>query len=326
MSVELPDNLTRLLTMVAYARRAPEGVPLQELADYLGCSEQEIIEDLDRVLLCGVPPYLPSDYINAGVEAGRVYIMFADHISRPINLTALEAMALLAALRSLPVGVKEQEAVAALRERITGLFSGPGRERLLEADRSIRLGGREPGSGSTLQVIEQAIERGEEVRMEYYTASRNEMSERRLLPYGLVEHGGHWYVVGWCLTRERELPFRVDRIRKIEATGERFETPRNFDLERYTQSEMYFPTARDLRVRIRLAPVLVRWVEDDPPGQEIQRTPDGGAMLQVSVSRAEWLLSWLLQHGGQAEALDPPELRRRMVEHCNATLAAYGES
>lgn len=326
MRDNLPDRLTRILTMVAYARRRPQGVPLRELAEYLGCAEEDVIDDIHTVLLCGAPPYLPTDYINAGVESGRVYISFADHISRPIMLSVQESMALLAALRSLPVGVARQETVAALRRKIIELFPGKRRQRLRKIGRRIRLGGRNAGQGATLHLVEEAIERGEEVRMDYYTASRNAMSERCLRPYGLIEHGGNWYVVGWCLKRDRELPFRVDRIRKIEKTGGRFAAPRGFDLEKYSRAEMYFPTSGDLRVKIRLAPHLVRWVKDERPDYQIEDTPDGGAVLSVTVARAEWLLSWLLQHGTGAEALSPPALRKKMVEYCDAALAAYGES
>jgi predicted DNA-binding transcriptional regulator YafY len=160
--------------------------------------------------------------------------------------------------------------------------------------------------------------------MEYYTASRDAMTERDLEPYGLVEHGGNWYVVGRCLLRDREMPFRVDRIRTLRVTDRAFTPPGDFDIERYLSPEMYFPTSRDVRVRVRVAPELVRWIREERPSSEVAPEPDGGAVVSLSVSQVEWLLSWLIQHGVQAEVISPPALRSRMAQFCDAALAVYG--
>jgi len=318
----MSERVKRILTMVAYVRRQPEGVPLQELADYLGCTPKEAAEDIDAVLMCGVPPYLPSDYINAGIEGGRVFISFADHIHRPINLTLQEALALLLVLRSLPVGAGAHEAVGRLRGKILRLLPGRGGE-LRRIGRRIRLGGRRSALGRTLYVLEQAIARSRRVRMEYYTASRDAMTERELEPYALVEHGGNWYVVGRCLLRDRELPFRVDRIRRLKATRRTFAPRHDFDIERYRSSEMYFPDRGGVRVRIRVAPELVRWVREERPPSDIEHADDGSAVMSLSVTHPEWLLSWLIQHGTLMEVLAPDDLRRRMADFCDATLAVY---
>ncbi|HRU04934.1 MAG TPA: WYL domain-containing protein [Candidatus Brocadiia bacterium] len=326
----MPDpvaqRLTRILTMIAYVRRRPEGVPIGELTQYLGCTREELVADIDAALLCGAPPYLPSDYINAGIERGRVFISLADHISRPIALTLQEALAVLLALDSLPAGMAANEVVRGLRGRILGLFPGQGRREIQRIGRRLRLGGQPGPLGQTLGVLEEAIRDSEEVRIEYYTASRDAMSERVVRPYGLVEQGGMWYAVGWCLMRDRELPFRVDRIRRIEKTGQRFDPPKDFDIARYAREEMYFPTSRDLHAAIRLAPDLVRWVMDERFAGAIEPQEDGAAVLTLSVSRWEWLLSWLLQYGPKAEALRPPALRSKMIEACDAALANYAEA
>ena len=321
----LPQRVKRILTMIAYVRRRKDGVPLRDLADYLGCSPQEVASDIDAVLMCGVPPYLPSDYINAGIEGDRVFISFADHIHRPINLTLQEALALLLALRFLPVGASAPSAVGRLRSKIARLLPGRGGE-LRRIGRRIRLGGARTALGRTLYTLEQAIAESREVHMKYYTASRDAMTERDLRPYGLIEHGGNWYTVGRCLLRNRDLPFRVDRIREIDLTDRTFRMPGDFDIEKYRAAEMYFPTSRDIRVRIRVAPELVRWIREERPPSEVELAPDGGAFVTISVTHAEWLLSWLIQHTTSAEAIEPPEVRGKMMRFCDAALAVYGET
>ena len=325
MAEKVAQRLTRILTMIAYVRRRPEGAPLAEVAAYLGCSEDQVLKDIDVALLCGAPPYLPSDYVNAGVEGDRVFISFADHLQRPINLTVPETLGVLLALNALPVGVAEYETLAALRSKILGLLPGGGGRKLRKLGRRIRLSERRPGHDRNLHLIEEAISRRVEVRMTYYTASRDAMSERDVRPYGLVEHGGHWYLVGWCRLRERELPFRVDRIRRLELKEETFTPPEDFDLETYSRPEMFFPTSRDLAVTIRLGPDRVRWVREERLHGELRTTPDGGALLELRISRPEWLLGWTFQHGAEAEILSPDSVREKMLERCEATLALYGE-
>jgi len=324
MADTLSQTVNRILTMVAFVRRRPEGVPIRELAEFLGSSPQDVAADIDAILMCGVPPYLPSDYINAGIEGGRVFISFADHIQRPINLTLQEALALLLVLRSLPVGADAHEGVKRLRSKILRLLPGRGRE-LRRIGRRIQLGQDRSVLGRTLHTLEKAVADSREVHMRYYTASRDAMTERNLQPYGLIEHAGSWYVVGRCLLRDRELPFRVDRIRQIELTDRTFEPPPDFNIESYRAAEMYFPTSRDIRVRIRIAPELVRWIREERPPSDIEPAEDGGATVSISVTHAEWLLSWLIQHGTLAEVIRPIALRRKMAEYCAATLAVYGE-
>ena len=325
MPDRVSQRLNRMLTMVAYVRRHADGVPVREVADYLGCTPQDVAHDIDAVLMCGVPPYLPSDYINAGIDGGRVFISFADHIHRPINLTLQEALALLLALRSLPVRASAEDAVGPLRSKIMRLLPGRGQE-LRRIGRRIRLGGRRSALGRTLHMLDEAIAASRVVHMEYYTASRNDMTERDLEPYGLIEHGGNWYVVGRCRVRQRELPFRVDRIRRLETTEQTFQTPADFRLEAYRSAEMYFPTSRDVRVRIRVAPELVRWIREERPPSEIEPAPDGGAFVSLSVTHAEWLLAWLIQHVELAEVVSPVALRQKMVSFCDAALAVYSLS
>ena len=69
------------------------------------------------------------------------------------------------------------------------------------------------------------------VRLTY--ANRRGPSERLLEPLGLVDKDDVWYLVADGGSGRRT--FRVDRISGVEATGERFEHPADFDLAREWQ-------------------------------------------------------------------------------------------
>jgi len=318
----LPDRLNRILTMIPTLQRH-QGIRVQELAQLLGTDPQTILADLDAVLLCGVPPYLPNDYIGVVLEGDRIYVSFAEHFKRPVNLTFEEALSLGLSLRRLPLPKERRAAAEDLRRKLLALLPGPARRMWREAGRQVDVGRFHKEVEDRIALLRQAIEERRETRIEYYTASRDEMTVRGLRPYGLVEHNGDWYVVGHCLLRDRELPFRVDRIRKLTLCAERFERPKDFAIEKYRRPQMYFPTFRDMRVKLKIAPELARWVADEHPAGKMRRLADGSLILNLPVSQPQWIISWVTAHAGHVELLAPLALRRQIAESCARALAGY---
>lgn len=321
MTHSLPARLTRILTMVPYIQQHP-GIRVRELADYLGCDPGELMIDLDAVLLCGVPPYLPNDYIGVVLEGDRIYVSFASHFKRPVNLTIEEALALSLALSRLPLAQRNLDAAADLQRKIAGLLPGPLRTQWTDARRHLQAGPLHAGVRSRIAVIEQAVEERRELHIDYYTAGRDEMTSRDVRPLGIVEHNGEWYLIAHCLLRDRELPFRVDRIRELRPLDRTFTPPAGFSIAKYARAQFYFPTVRDLRVKLRIAPDLARWVLDEPLGGKTRPTPDGGVLLYLSVSQPQWVVSWVLEHAGKVELLAPDAVRRQVAASARKTLAA----
>lgn len=319
---DLSGRLTRILTMIPYVQQHP-GIRVRELAEYIGCDPETILADLDAVLLCGVPPYLPNDYVGVVVEGERIHISFAGHFRRPVNLTFEEALSLNLALSRLSLSRRSREASRTLRRKISAVLPSRTRDAWRAARNRLQVGPLHRGVQDRIRLLERAVEERREVRVEYYTASRDEMTERDLRPYGMIEHDGAWYLVAHCLLRDRELPFRVDRIRRAELLDKTFELPASFNLEKYRRAEMYFPTSRDLRVKLRIAPELARWVKDERPLGRTRALPDGGLILHLSVSQPQWVLSWVMAHAGKVELLAPQALRKQLVAACGKTLRKY---
>jgi len=101
------------------------------------------------------------------------------------------------------------------------------RVEVLDPDYSPEMPGR-------LAKLEGAISKQRTVRFEYWSISRDEVSERTLNPYALLPDNGVWYVVGHDLDRDDIRTFRVSRIRgeiKFATRRERdFRTPVEFDI------------------------------------------------------------------------------------------------
>lgn len=62
-----------------------------------------------------------------------------------------------------------------------------------------------------------------------YTSWAGRASRRTLDPYGLVFHGGRWYVTGHDHERDAVRTFRVDRVGEVHATSDTYRVPDGFD-------------------------------------------------------------------------------------------------
>ena len=60
-----------------------------------------------------------------------------------------------------------------------------------------------------------AVEQRRQVRMTYYTMSRDEETERIIEPYHLYHYDGLWYVYGHCHNRHENRDFAINRIRAL---------------------------------------------------------------------------------------------------------------
>ena len=61
------------------------------------------------------------------------------------------------------------------------------------------------------------------MRIEYYKENEDEFTERTLEPYKLVNGQEGWYIHSWDLEKDAPRSYRLDRVREVEVTGDRFE-------------------------------------------------------------------------------------------------------
>ena len=163
-------------------------------------------------------------------------------------------------------------------------------------------------------------------RIVYYTAGRDAVTEREIEPYGLVDHRGIWYVVARDSIRDRELPFRVDRIRDVALTEREYLVPDDFTAERYRREEMYEEGGDEVAVQVR-SPRRPRPAGSSrPPGGTSSRAPTGPVRTFRTGPGARWLYAFVSRFGPDAEVLSPPDHRAGMAAYLDGLLAAAGEA
>jgi len=321
----LPLAKLRLYLSLIPLLRAKPGITFQEIGDHLGISAQTAAREIpDALMLCGVPPYMPHDYISCFTEGDRITVKFAEYFKRPARITLGEAAALLLALRALPParGAPTAQAVAGL---IRKLERSLGTREVKKLAR--RIGARRPPGalGQRVQVLHKAVQANREIEIQYYTQRRRALSDRTVRPYALIDHLGHFYVVGRDSLRGRELSFRVDRIKGVELTGRTFEKPQGFNAQRYRRSELYKPSPTDTRVKVRFEPEAARYVRELSPPSELKEKPGGGVERDIRTDSLRWVVDWSLQHGDHAEVAGPAAAREEARNVLDDWLAFYGE-
>ena len=306
------ERLRRLLAVVPYVVRHP-GTPARELATLFGVAEAELLTDLNLLFLTGLPPYGPGDLVEVDIDdEGRVWIRMADHFSRPVRLTRTEALSLY--LRGKEIlgaeGVEEQPALASALGKIEEALGA-------EALGELRAEVGEGGVAGPLSAVRDAVAGRESIEIEYYSATRDELTKRTIDPEQVFSAIGNWYLVAWDRSADDERMFRVDRIRSVRPTGQRFD-PRGLA---GAGRDLYTPTAEDTRVRLRLRPGA-RWVAEY---YHVEDTAEHEHSLDVTLPTKDltWVTKLILRLAGQVEVLEPEELRDRSREVAERTLERY---
>src|SRR5689334_12016415 len=310
---DVAQRLRRLLFIVPYVAKHPEGVPVETLAKQIGAEREELLADLDLLSQVGPPDGDPGEYLLVSVEEGRVFVDLAHRLTRPLRLTPAEGCSLLLGIRALrESGIAPFDAAmqSAEKKLLTALGRDAGEAESLATSTMVS----EPDAvvAGFLRELVTATRKNRRIDIDYVSASRHQAERRKVDPYGLVHHAGEWYVVGHCHKRGDVRTFRLDRIAALRPTGERFETPAGFDLEAYRRERLYVPSADSVTVRVHQTPLAVTRIGVNWPVGEVQSHDDGSAELLVDCDGFEWVTSWVLGLGRHAWIEGPDEARAAM--------------
>ncbi len=147
----------------------------------------------------------------------------------------------------------------------------------------------------------------ERVRIRYASSSGEE-TERAVDPYGLVYLNGLWYAAGYCHLRQDRRIFRLDRIREITTTDERFERPVGFDSLAFVQQSLA-QMPETWRVEVLLRTSLADAQRRVPAHvATLEETPEG-VILRDYAESLDWMARSLVALGCPFLVREPPELR-----------------
>lgn len=165
-----------------------------------------------------------------------------------------------------------------------------------------------------------------------YQNQRGEEEEYRANPVRLVYYTafGRWYLLAyWPEVEPPVLLYRLDRIREVKITKEEASYPSDLKVKEYFRRRWGMDGGKRVKVKVRFFPEagVVEKAERELKARGFtgfRREEDGSLLWEEEVEGYHDLKMWLRSFGSSAVVLEPPELRREMVENIRRLLAMYG--
>ncbi|MGV0584048.1 helix-turn-helix transcriptional regulator [Mycobacteroides chelonae] len=324
---ELSNRLTRLLNMVPYFQANP-GISAADAAADLGVTTKQLMADLNQLWMCGLPGYGPGDLIDLSFSEESIEVTFSAGIDRPLRLTSPEATALLVALRALldmPGTVDPEAARSAIAKIEDAAGAGDEtlgrRESTTESDASSAT----PVESAAVSAVRAAVRNRKALRIEYYSASRDALSERIVDPIRIAVVGEHSYLEAWCRASEGVRLFRFDRIEQAEVLDQRSAPPAPA-VQTATDTGL-FEADPSLPAATVLVGPSASWVFDYFPMRPTgAQHADGSVEAAMTYASEDWMARLILGFGSAIRVLAPESLARRVRTDAAAALAAYQAS
>ena len=189
-------------------------------------------------------------------------------------------------------------------------------------------------AGATMDVapelildLERAIRERRRVWMVYYTASRDERTERKIDPYHFYNARGDWFLLAFDHWRRDMRTFHLGRIQEWRVLDEQYEVNADFSAEQFLARGFLTQTGQEYDVVIRFDAYQARWIRERRwhATQSIEELPDGGLVLRFRSGGLDEIKRWVLTYGSHAEVLEPPELRAAVVQEVGRMAEMYLE-
>jgi predicted DNA-binding transcriptional regulator YafY len=265
-------------------------------------------------------------------EGGRYSIPTAFFLP-PTNFTADEALSLLALAAEMGRNQRLPfyDAVYTAALKLESNLPAPLRQHMRRMLRSIKIRlnqvGHLTGKEDAYQQLVSAIEKRRVVLMRYDSFTEWEQITTKLRPYQLLFSRRSWYVIGRSSLHREVRIFNLSRIVSLATLTERFSIPQSFNLESYLGNAWHLirNSGRDSHVTVRFKPLVARNVAE-VIWHKTQRTkflPDGSMEFSATVSGLNEIAWWILGYGDQAEALQPPSLRRLIAQRAQNMVTMY---
>lgn len=219
------DNMLAILWMLN------SGVKMtaKQISEKLEINIRTVYRHIDALCASGVP--IISD---PGHNGG--YSLLNNFISAPLLFDMEEKKALLhAAVFAKEAGYPSSEALGNATSKLK-MYSNQEQESILNH----HLAGFEvisrmvdPSIQPILEELEQAVEKGFSVEIDYRTGREEQPKNRVIDPYGMVYWNSKWYTVAFCHLRNEIRSFRAERILLIKRTQIIFKRPEAFSAREF---------------------------------------------------------------------------------------------
>lgn len=304
------DTVRRLLVLVPWLLERP-GAHVEEVAAAVGTDRDTVLGDLAMLDLCGLPGRLGGDLFETELVGDRVVLRLAPAFDRPLRPTQAEALRLVLSLDSVATGLGDdlpglREAVDALRA-VAGVPAGV--RVVAEAD------------DAHLAAVRDALEDRSALDLRYQGRGDGEPRWRRVDPWELVLHRGHWYLHAHDRDASDHRTFRLDRVAAVRAVDAPVAVDRPAG---ELPPPSYAPGPDDERVELLVRPAGA-WVLDTVDAEHVEPVDDGAVRAVVVTDAPSWVVRVVLAARGEVTVVAPASVRTAVAEAAAAGLGVYAQ-
>ncbi|MFZ3101781.1 MAG: transcriptional regulator [Desulfitobacteriaceae bacterium] len=302
----------RLLNLVYIIQKSP-GIQAKDLATIFGRTTRTIQRDICNLRKLGFK-------IDSSTGAAGGFASRGSYNLKPLVFSGAEALAVFVASRVLleqngfPYLNDLQSALGkisqVIREKDEAFFQS------LEPKTSIivkQIKDYYPW-GTIFSQINQAIIDQVTVEITYDSYSSHAISVRKVNPYHMLFREGRWYLIGYCHLREEIRIFRIDRIKSLETTDEKFQTPEDFSIGDFFKNSWQMGKGEPITVKVCFDPPISRLIRENiwHHTQKIEEIEGDSLIFTVCIEGTWEIKKWILSWGSGAVCLEPEELREEI--------------
>ncbi len=217
------DRLFGILTQL----QSKKYIPAEKIAARFNISTRTVYRDIKALNEQGVP---------VSFEQSKGYFIVNGFFIPPVAFTSDEANALLLmesvvhAFTDKSIQIHYSNAV----EKIKAVLRNPQKEKLEQLNQNIvlQLPACLRNDYEYLALLQATISAKTIIAVDYKN-NKQEVSQRKLEPIGLIFYAMSWHLIAWCHLRSDYRDFKVSRILKVTDTGMSFTKSNHIEVNEY---------------------------------------------------------------------------------------------
>lgn len=309
------DKLAFLLALVPYLIDQVR-VTVDDAAAHFGTTPDEMRKAVMLIAMSGTPG-ADGTYTHETLfdidwddfdERGIIRFRAAPMDDKP-RFSAREAAALLAGLQrvaALPEFAARVDIVELMAKLARGATGAP-------APLAVRAG----ELAAIQATLAEAVSNGRRVRIDY-VSTRGERQVREVDPMSFEGVDDAWYLRGWCLTRDAERTFLLDRVASVELLG-----AAEVHEAEATSDELFQGASTDERVTLCLPIAALPLIADYRGPDDPVHIEGDRATVTLRIAHPGILGRIAARLAGAVEIVEPASARAAAADWARAALAAH---
>lgn len=309
------DRLTAMLIHLQSKRI----VRAEEMADRFEISLRTVYRDVKALMEAGVP---------IGSEAGKGYFIVDGYHLPPVMFTQEEAGAMLLAGKFVEKMTDKsvRSAFDSAMYKIKAVLHEEEKEHLenLQAHIEVMVNPKTTVSGQAgfpdhfMSDIQKAVVSKTVIQMDYLN-TQEALSHREVEPIGMFYYSAAWHLIAWCRLRNGYRDFRIDRIKKLITSNEKFEHRDLMTLQEYFNSMFENSGMHKADITFRKDSLRGR-----PLYGSIRQVDAGDSVrAEFMIDNLPMMARWLLMFGSGVVIHSPEELRKEVAEIAKEVYSHY---